>query len=189
MTCFMGAFQILAEPLILDFANSAALGIGETVCACGMLVSGLILGIRGIKGGYVKLLSVSLAAAGMAMVIFGARENIYLICCAGFLFFAMLPFANSCLDYLVRTNIADELQGRAWGFIGFLSQMGYVAAYGLAGILADGIGHGLDIGVGRGAAAVIIISGILLFVMALSVYRIKAVRELERKEQSAEGSV
>ena len=189
MTCFMGAFQILAEPLILDFANSAALGIGETVCACGMLVSGLILGIRGIKGGYVKLLSVSLAAAGMAMVVFGVRENIYLICCAGFLFFAMLPFANSCLDYLVRTNIADELQGRAWGFIGFLSQMGYVAAYGLAGILADGIGHGLDIGVGRGAAAVIIISGILLFVMALSVYRIKAVRELERKEQSAEGSV
>ena len=27
MTCFMGAFQILAEPLILDFADSATLGI------------------------------------------------------------------------------------------------------------------------------------------------------------------
>ena len=44
ITCFMGAFQILAEPLILDFADSATLGIGETVCASGMLVSGLYLG-------------------------------------------------------------------------------------------------------------------------------------------------
>lgn len=181
ITCFMGAFQILAEPLILDFADSATLGIGETVCASGMLVSGLFLGARGIKKGYLKVLSASLAVAGIAMVMFGLKENIYLICAAGFLFFAMLPLANSCLDVLVRTNIADELQGRAWGFIGFLSQIGYVVAYGLAGILADGIGERLQIGVGRGAAAVIMASGVLLGIMALAIYPIKAVRELENE--------
>ena len=179
MTCFMGAFQILAEPLILDFADSATLGIGETVCASGMLVSGLFLGVRGIKKGYLKILSASLTAAGIAMIIFGLKENIYLICVSGFFFFAMLPFANNCLDYLVRTNIADEFQGRAWGFIGFLSQIGYVVAYGLAGILADGIGKRFQVGVGRGAAVVIMISGVLLGIMALAVYFIKAVRELE----------
>lgn len=181
MTCFMGAFQILAEPLILDFADSATLGIGETVCASGMLVSGLFLGARGIKKGYLKVLSASLSVAGIAMVIFGVKENIYLICAAGFLFFAMLPLANNCLDFLVRTNIADELQGRAWGFIGFLSQIGYVVAYGLAGIMADGIGERFQIGVGRGAAAVIMASGVLLGVMALAIYPIKAVRELENR--------
>lgn len=162
MTCFMGAFQILAEPLILDFADSATLGIGETVCASGMLVSSLFLGARGIKKGYLKVLSASLAVAGIAMILFGLKENIYLICAAGFLFFAMLPLANNCLDFLVRTNIADELQGRAWGLIGFLSQIGYVAAYGLAGVLADEIGEQFQVGVGRGAAAVIMASGLLL---------------------------
>ena len=181
MTCFMGALQILAELLILDFADSATLGIGETVCASGMLVSGLFLGARGIKKGYLKVLSVSLAVAGIAMVAFGLKENIYLICAAGFLFFAMLPLANNCLDFLVRTNIADGLQGRAWGFIGFLSQIGYVVAYGLAGIMADGLGERFQIGVGRGAAAVIMISGVLLGVMALAIYPIKAVRELENR--------
>ncbi|MDD6882757.1 MAG: MFS transporter [Eubacteriales bacterium] len=179
ITCFMGAFQILAEPLILDFANSATLGIGETVCASGMLVSGLFLGVRGIKKGYLKLLSASLAVAGLAMILFGLKENIYWICAAGFLFFAMLPLANNCLDFLVRTNTADELQGRAWGFIGFLSQIGYVVAYGLAGVLADGLGKQFQIGVGRGAAVVIMASGALLSVIALSIYPIKAVRELE----------
>ncbi len=68
---------------------------------------------------------------------FGIWENIFIICIFGFIFFAMLPFANSCLDYLVRTNIADELQGRAWGFIGFISQIGYVVAYALSGAAAD----------------------------------------------------
>ena len=97
MTCFMGAFQILAEPLILDFNNSATLGIGETVCASGMLVSSLFLGAKGIKKGYLKILSGSLAIAGIAMILFGLKENIYLICVAGFLFFAMLPFANNPL--------------------------------------------------------------------------------------------
>lgn len=185
MTCFMGAFQILAEPLILAFSDSATLGICETVCASGMLFSSLFLGMRGIRKGYVKWLSVSLTLAGLAMVGFGLRENMALICASGFGFFAMLPFANNCLDYLVRTNIAEELQGRAWGLIGFLSQIGYVVAYGCSGLLADGMGSRLGIGVGRGAAVVIMASGVLLALMALTVYLNKAVRQLEKGEAYA----
>lgn len=181
MTCFMGVIQILSEPLILDFADSTTLGIGETVCACGMLVTSLYLGAKGIKKNFVRTLSIALFLAGAAMVVFGLRENIYLICAAGFCFFGALPFANNCLDYLVRTNIPDEVQGRAWGIIGFLSQIGYVIAYGLAGVLADGIAKTAGIGVGRGAAAVIMVSGGLLALTALVVYRIKSVRGLEKK--------
>lgn len=179
MTCFMGSFQILAQPLILDFADSATLGVGETVCASGMLASGLFLGARGIRRGYVKKLSLSLLLAGVSMVGFGLRENIYVICLFGFAFFATLPFANNCLDYLVRTNIPDELQGRAWGVIGFLSQIGYVAAYGAAGAMADGIAARLHIGVGRGAAWVVMAAGVLLGLTAAVLYTLKSVRELE----------
>ena len=144
-----------------------------------MLVFSLFLGIRGIRKGYVKTLTLSLMLAGFAMVGFGLRENLVLICALGFGFFAMLPFANNSLDYLVRTNISEDLQGRAWGLIGFLSQIGYVVAYSLSGLLADGMGSWLHIGVGRGAAAVIMASGVLLGVITLAIYPIKAVRGLE----------
>lgn len=87
MTCFMGCFQILAQPLILGFADSAILGVGETVCACGMLVSGLFLGVKGIRRGYVRILSTALFFAGSAMALFGIWENIVPICLFGFLFF------------------------------------------------------------------------------------------------------
>lgn len=179
MTLFLGVFQILAEPLILSFADSKTLGIGETVCACGMLVSSLILGVRGIKKRYVKVLAISLMCAGLFMIGFGIWENIFIICGFGFLFFAMLPFANNCLDYLVRTNIPDKLQGRAWGFIGFLSQMGYVIAYGAGGLLADLAAKLLDTSIGRGAGMVIMISGVCLSVVAVMMARIKSIQDLE----------
>ena len=178
MTLFLGVFQVLAEPLILAFADSKTLGIGETVCACGMLVSSVILGMRGIKKNYVRVLGISLAMAGAFMIGFGVWENIYIICIFGFLFFAMLPFANNCLDYLVRTNIPDELQGRAWGFIGFLSQIGYVIAYGASGLLADCMADTLKTNVGRGAGVIIIFSGICLIVTAVTVLKIKSIQAL-----------
>ena len=165
--------------MILDFADSTTLGIGETVCASGMLVSSLLLGARGIQGGYAKKLCLSLLVAGVGMVGFGLRENFYLICSFGFLFFAALPFANNCLDYLVRVNIPDGLQGRAWGLIGFISQLGYVAAYGAAGAIADGVAARFEISVGRGAAWVIMAAGVLLGLTALLLYSFKSVRTLE----------
>ena len=182
MTCFMGAFQILAEPMILDFSDSRTLGTAETVCACGMLVSGLFLGIKGIQSGYVRILSLSLAFAGITMALFGVRQNIYLMCVVGFLFFAMLPFANNCLDYLMRTNIPDEKQGRAWGLIGFLSQLGYVAAYGFSGIFADLAAKKAHVSVCIGASYIVILSGILLFATAVILPFFRPVRLLEKND-------
>lgn len=182
ITMFMGILQILERPMILSFADSEILGIAESVCACGMLAAALILGIFGIKKGYVKVLKISFFLAGIFMIGMSLIENIIPICIFGFLFFAMLPIANNCMDYLARTNIPDELQGRAWGFIGFLSQLGYVVAYTVSGVAADGLGSLTGKGVGRGAAIMILISGILLAITALILLRLPEIKELENSK-------
>ena len=182
ITMFMGILQILERPMILSFADSEILGIAESVCACGMLAAALILGIFGIKKGYVKVLKISFFLAGIFMIGMSLIENIIPICIFGFLFFAMLPIANNCMDYLARTNIPDELQGRAWGFIGFLSQLGYVVAYTVSGVAADGLGSLTGKGVGRGAAIMILISGILLAITALTLLRLPEIKELENSK-------
>ncbi|SEL70525.1 Major Facilitator Superfamily protein [Butyrivibrio sp. ob235] len=179
ITLFMGVLQILAEPLILSIADAKTLGVSETVCACGMLVSGVFLGIKGIKGYYVKTLGIALIFAGVFMFGFGLWENIFIICIFGFLFFATLPFANNCLDYLVRTNVPDGAQGRVWGLIGFISQIGYVVAYGVSGTAADLLGQIDGRGVGRGAALVILIAGVCLSLASVSVLMSGDIRTLE----------
>ena len=179
ITLFMGILQILVEPMVLSFADAKTLGITETVCACGMLASGLVLSIFGIKKGYVRILRISFFLAGIFMAGIALFENILPVCIFGFLFFAMLPFANNCMDYLARTNIPDELQGRAWGFIGFLSQLGYVVAYAVSGSAADGLGSITGQGVGRGAALMILLSGGLLSITALTLLRHSGIKGLE----------
>ena len=180
LTLFIGVFQILAEPLILSIADARTLGIAETICASGMLVSSLYLGIRGIKAGYVRILALSLALAGGCIIAFGVLDGIPLITLAGFGFFLMLPFANNCLDFLVRTNTPDELQGRIWGFVGFLSQIGYVIAYGCSGILADGIAGYLGSSVGRGAGIVMSFAGAALILLSVGILFMKEIRMLEK---------
>ena len=179
MTLLMGALQVLAEPMILDFADSMALGVSETICACGMLVSGVFLGIFGIKKSYVKVLGISLCFAGITMVVFGSRDNIIQICVAGFSFFCMLPIANCCLDYLVRVNIREDLQGRTWGMIGLLSQIGYVVAYGAAGGAADFMAKNLSVSTGRGSGMIIMMFGAFLSVLAVVICSLKSIRQLE----------
>lgn len=179
MTFCVGAMQILAEPMILSFSDSRTLGIAETICACGMLVTGLLLGIRGMKTGIVRALCLSLAGAGLFMFGFGLRENLILICASGFAFFAMIPIANSSLDYLVRTNIANDLQGRVWGLTGFLSQLGYVFAYGMCGVISDQIAVSAGITVGRGSARVILAAGVGLILLSGVLYLSRSVRQLE----------
>ena len=92
----------------------------------------------------------------------------------------MIPVANSSLGYLVRTNISNELQGRAWEVIGFISQIGYVISYSGSGICADEITQVIGISVGRGSGALIMIAGALLTFSAVILYLIKDVRELEK---------
>ena len=181
ITLFMGMFQILAEPLILAFCDAKTLGIAETVCACGMLASGLILGIKGIKKHYVAFLTIALFMAGIFMFGFGLFENIIPVCIFGFLFFAMLPFANNCLDYLTRTNISADKQGRVWGLIGFISQLGYVVAYTVSGAAADAFGKIGGRGVGRGAALVIIAAGICMSAVSIVIFFPKSIRALEKQ--------
>ena len=183
ITLFLGTLQILVEPMILSFEDSKVLGIVETLCASGMLVSGMLLGGIGIKKEYGKVLQISFFMAGIFMIGMSIFENLVSISIFGFFFFATLPFCNNCMDYLCRTNIPDALQGRAWGFIGFLSQLGYVIAYAVSGLAADGLGSLSGMGVGRGAAFMIGISGVFLTLVAVTLLRFPAIRELEKRTE------
>ena len=180
VTMFMGVFQVLGEPFVLSFADSKSLGIIESVAASGMLFTGVILGIKGIRRNFVKMLGIGLFFSGIGMAFFGVFNNTVVIAFFGFLFFASLPIANNSLDYLARTNIPEEVQGRAWGFIGFISQMGYVIAYALSGITADAVGAVTGGGVGKGAALTITVSGIGLALIATLICRVRSINELEK---------
>ncbi|MCF7915989.1 MAG: MFS transporter [Spirochaetaceae bacterium] len=184
ITFFVGFLQTLFAPMLLSFTAAKTLGLVQSISATGMLLSSLLLGILGSKGKHSTILLTSLAAAGLCMALMGITTNIVFITAVFFLFFCALPLINTSADVLIRTKIPNEQQGRAWGIIGLLSQIGYILAYSTSGVLADrlfnpllmkngpladSVGRLIGIGLGRGIGLMYIIAGMtVVLVTAVS---------------------
>ena len=193
---FMGFIQILIRPMILALSSVKTAGIMESLCALGLLIGSLWIGIAGIKKNYSKILAVACFFCGIFMSMTGVNENLAIIGISTFLFFSTLPFMNSCADVLVRVSVPNELQGRVWGLISLITQMGTVVAYIISGIMADcifepmfnkngilveNIGIIIGTGKGRGIGFMLILSGIGMLIMAIIIWKNREIREVSEK--------
>ena len=70
-----------------------------------------------------------------------------------------------------------------WGLISFISQLGYVAAYAVSGVVADGLGKAFDISVGRGAAIAVMVSGVILILVALPIMKNRKIKALDEGKE------
>lgn len=192
----LGFVQILIKPLILAFAGEIELGILTTVSALGMLAgSTVISGMKQAKS-YVRMLSLGLLGCGIFFALMGVKENLFLIAAFGFLMFVFMPAIQIGAEVLIRKNLPNEVQGRAFGLISFITQMGYIIAYISSGALSDyvfepfmsgdslfaiKIGTIIGAGEGRGNALLLVITGMALAIIGIVVFRLKSVRTLEEE--------
>lgn len=190
----LGFVQILSKPLILAFAGETELGILTTVSALGMIAGSIIISCMKNAKSYVRMLSRGLFGCGFFFALMGVKENLFLIAAFGFMMFAFMPAVQIGAEVLVRKNLANEVQGRAFGLISFITQMGYIFAYILSGALSDyvfepfmcgnslfamKIGEVIGVGAGRGIALLILIAGMALAIIGIVVTALKSVKTLE----------
>lgn len=200
VTFYLGFLETLIGPMLLSFTDAKTLGTFQSVSAIGMLISSLCIGVFTMTKKYASVLVMGLIMCGLSFSLLGISTNIYFIIFAGFLFLSSLPFVNMSADVLVRNNIANEKQGRVWGIIGILSQLGFIIAYSLAGFLADhvfnplmleggvlasSVGQIIGTGPGRGIALLFIIAGLIVIVLAIVTSRLKLIKSLEESSDSA----
>lgn len=189
---FIGFVPTLSGPMLLAVTDTRTVGIMESVCAVGMLLGSLWIGIVGIKGKYTQVLCIAGIVNGLFMGMAGISTNLILTGGSIFLFFLSLPFLNTCADVLVRMKVPNELQGRVWGMISLLTQSGTVLSYVLCGVLADyvfepmfaeggvltsNIGKLIGTGVGRGIGFLLILSGIGMMCVVGGAYVFKTIKE------------
>ena len=193
----LGTVQTLMIPMLLSFGGESFVGFTTTISALGMLAGGLILSRVTIKKGFTRMLQYALLGMGFFMAIFAWRESEILVCIFGFCLFLSLPFANTAMDYLVRVTVPPVHQGKAWGMIGLISQLGYAVAYGSVGLFVDFVikpflrnSGGLaqvilsliGRGEGRSAALMIIIAGLFLMIIALILPDNNEIKKLEDED-------
>lgn len=181
VTFFVGLLQTLFAPMMLSLTDSKTLGVVQSVSASGMIASSLLIGALGTPFTPRKTTMLGLSAAGVFLVLLGTSTNIVWITVSFFAFFLCLPLVNTGAEVAIRTAIPNEFQGRVWGTVGLLSQLGYITAYLSAGALADAlftpllmpqgalaqsVGRVFGVGPGRGIAFMLSLAGIGLTLTA-----------------------
>ena len=194
VTFCMGFLQTLLTPMLLELTSEDVLGLVMSIAAVGMLVSALAIGVLNMGARHSRYLVVGLLVAAVAVMLLGSTTSILLIGAFAFVFFATLPPLNTSVEVLVRASIPNETQGRVWGLVGLISQLGYIVAYAVSGPLADwvfnpllehdgalagSVGAVIGTGPARGIGLMLILVGALIAVMALVISRNRSVREME----------
>lgn len=195
---FVGILQTLTSPMVLAVSDAGTVGVMESICAVGMLLGSVFIGIVGIKKNYSTVLCVAGIFSGIFIALAGVNKSIFVTGAGVFLFFLVLPFMNTSADVLIRKNIPNEIQGRVWGIISLLSQTGTVLAYALSGvladyvfepllsdngILADSIGVLIGTGTGRGIGFMLVLSGICIIPAAFAIGRSQNIRSLQQSKE------
>jgi MFS family permease len=189
-----GIASILITPLVLSFANEAALGAQMAIGGLGLVAGGVAMSVWGgprrrIHG----VLGFSLAA-GALLAAHGLRPSFLLLALAGAAFFVTLPVINASNDSLWQSKVPPGLQGRCFAIQRVLSEAALPLGYALAGPLADRIidpllqpggalagtvGRYIGVGPGRGIGFFFIVLGAFMSLVAALAYGVRAVRDVE----------
>ena len=202
LTVDLGVLQVLFTPMLLPRFAVGQVGTAQSVAACGLLVGAAIVGGLGRVAPWM-MLSAGLTLVGAGMVGLPLSDSPPALTACAFLVFAALACCNTGAEIVVRTRIADDHQGRAWGLISLVTQTGYLLAYAFAGpladrvfeplllpdgALADGLGRLTGTGAGHGTALLVGLCGLgalTLIPLALSprLRRVPAPGRADREAQ------
>ncbi len=191
----VGLLQALLGPMLLSLSDARSFGAALSVCACGLLVGSVLIGVLGIKQNLVTILAVSLGLLGVFYAALGVSTQIVWIVLPGVLLFLMLPFINTSIEVLIRRTLDQNKQGRAWALISTLTFTGSILAFSSAGFLADRVFNPLFLvdgaladsalaaligtGPGRGIACLFLLSGLAVVGLAVMIFRSRRLRSLE----------
>lgn len=190
---YIGLIQSLLGPMVLSFSTPKYLGVMQSLCAVGMLASSLAISTVGCGKNKVTSLCVSLLLMGLCFSFIGVRPSLIAVVVPGLLFFATIPFVNSCIEVLIRSSIPNIQQGRVWSMISVITYFGAMLAYAISGFLADhvfnplltktgklasSLGYLFGVGQGRGIAFMFFISGIFIIIISVATFFSKNIRSL-----------
>ncbi|MEV4706175.1 MFS transporter [Actinoplanes sp. NPDC049316] len=188
---FAGGFiDLLIRPLVLAFASPEALGTVMTCGGAGMLVAG---GAMSLWGGPRRRVPALLAASPVlvaATFLGSARPEIVPVSIAAFLFMGAMGVILALDQGIWQSKVEQHMMGRAMAVHHIVAAVPQIVAYGLAGVAADrvfepllarapGLSALVGHGTGRGAALLLMATGVLIAVSAVVAALHPRLRRLE----------
>ncbi|GIJ45281.1 MFS transporter [Virgisporangium aliadipatigenens] len=197
LTGFNFAFAaagMLVQPLILSFTGVATLGVLMFAGGSGLFAGAMTMSAWGGPRRKTFGVAAFTLVGGLAMAAHSLRPSALLIGVLAPAFLFTLPVVNGCANTVLQLKVPTEALGRVLGTAHMLSQGATPIAYLLAapvaqfvaepalrpgGALAGSVGRLVGVGPGRGIAAMFLVTGALLVILAAVVAFVPALRRVE----------
>lgn len=175
--------MILVGPMVLGRYESTIYGTVQTVYGIAMLLGGFISSILPDQKNKAAAMFRVLTLSGVGLIVAGWSPLWGVIAAGMFLFFLMVPYANTLLQTILQTTVDKTMLGRVGALVNALLKIVSPLACIAAGPLADNVfepmmqesgvlGRGLlgrvfGVGAGRGSGVIFVICGLILAVICL----------------------
>lgn len=190
-----GMVQVGLTPLVLSFADAAALGVVLSIATAGMVVGGLgVVAWGGPRRRRMRLIFTMLVVQGSILFLGGLRPSLHLIALAAFAYTFCQPVILSSSQAIWQTKVAPALQGRVFAIRRLVARSSLPLAYLGVGPLADHVlepwlapegalagtvGRVIGVGPGRGLGFLFVILGASTLLVLAAGYAYRPLRELE----------
>ncbi|MDP9793790.1 MFS family permease [Catenuloplanes nepalensis] len=189
MNLFCSFVPILVVPLIGTSGSARELGVTVTLGALGFLAGGVVMSAWGGPARRMHGIIGCGVAQGLAMIITGLRPWPALVVTGLFCFYFWIPIVNGSSQAIWQSKVPAYLQGRVFAIRRMVAQATTPIGYLLAGPLTDRVfgpavaGGGaaaiVGTGPGRGAAALLVVLGVLAVATNLAALRSGRLMRLE----------
>jgi DHA3 family macrolide efflux protein-like MFS transporter len=188
----MGGVAVM--PMVLAFANEAAVGTVMSLVGVGMLLGGLLMSTTGGTKRRINGLLAGWAMLSLCFVLVGLRPNLWLVGAGVLLWYVTIPVINASSQAIWQAKTPQDVQGRVFAVRRMIAQftvpIGDFSAGPLAdrvfnpamlagGALAGSAGRVLGVGPGRGIGLMLITLAAFPALTALVGYLNPRVRNLE----------
>ncbi|MGJ6960849.1 MFS transporter [Streptosporangium sp. G11] len=198
---FFGMSGVLVQPLILSFGSAAVLGALMFAGGAGVFAGGLALSAWGGPRRRVRGVAAFVAVGGVLLALHSLAPSPWLIAVVAPAFLFTLPFVQGTGMTVLQIKTDPAALGRVLSTVRALTQTATVLTYLAAGPLADRVfepmlapggalsgtlGAVIGTGEGRGIAAIFLITGLCLVLLAPLAYLQPRLRKVESELPDAE---
>ena len=192
----MSMCGVAIMPMVLGFANKAAVGTVLSLVGVGTLIGGSIMTATGGFKKRIHGVLLAWAALSVWFVMVGLKPNIYLVGAGVILWYVGLPVMNASSQAIWMAKTPHDVQGRVFAMRRMIAQftvpIGDFSAGPLAdkvfnpalmpgGALADSVGRVMGVGPGRGIGLMLVTMAFVPALTALIGFLNPRVRNVEEE--------
>jgi len=185
---------VVVIPMVLGFANEAAVGTIGSLVGVGMLLGGLLMSTTGGTKRRINGLLSGWMLMGVCFIIVGLRPSLWTVGAGILLWYVSIPVINASSQAIWQSKTPHDVQGRVFAvrrmiaqftvpigdfLAGPLSDKVFLPALMPGGALAETAGRVVGVGPGRGIAFMLITMSIVPFMAALAGFLSPRVRNIE----------